>query len=368
MNLVEKIVALSLSLSIFLSGCTIKPDSNLQKSVQNTFEETSTPSKESVSEQPEEQPPTKSNSEIDLNEIKPNEAGQIMVLMYHNISQTEGEWARTPENLRKDLETLYDKGYRPISLFDYVSGNINTEAGFTPVVLTFDDGNVNNFEMIKNDNGEWIINPDCAVAILEEFNREHPDFPLEATFFVNDNIPFGQAEHLFYKLNYILEKGMDIGNHTVTHVNFTNADAHRIQKEVSGIVKMLDKYLPDYEVNTLALPFGSRPKNKDLYSYLAEGSYEGISYKNVAVLNVGWDPDKSPYHKDFNPLAIHRVRASQLEKFVQDVGMYSWIERFEKGSIQKFISDGDPDTVTIPEKYKDKIDINKVGSKTIRTY
>ena len=43
-------------------------------------------------------------SEIDLG-LKPNEAGKIMVLMYHNIGEPEAEWVRTPANFRKDLET-----------------------------------------------------------------------------------------------------------------------------------------------------------------------------------------------------------------------------------------------------------------------
>jgi len=304
---------------------------------------------------------------IDLSKVKPNETGKIMILMYHGITEPEAEWVRTPDNFRKDLQTLYDKGYRPISLQDYVSGNITTDAGYTPVVLTFDDGLKNNFELIKNAQGEWVINPDCAVAILVEFHCERPDFPLEATFFVNNNTPFGQAEQLAYKLQYIVEKGMDIGNHTNTHVDFAKTDAPRIQKEIAGVVGMVGEYLPDYDINTLALPFGSRPADKELYSYLEQGSYEGTSYKNNAILNVGWDPDNSPYHKDFNPLVIHRIRASEIQEYVQHVGMYDWLKKFDKGSLSRFVSDGDADIVTVPEAYKDQLDENKVG-KVVKTY
>ena len=306
--------------------------------------------------------------EIDIQALKPNEAGQIMVLMYHHIAEPEAEWVRTPENFRKDLQVLYEKGYRPISLNDYALGNITTEAGYTPVVLTFDDGRQNNFNMIENEKGDWIIDPDCAVAILEEFHTAHQDFPLEATFFVNNNVPFGQQEHLEFKLKYIIDKGMDIGNHTATHVDFTKVDAPRIQKELAGIVELIERYLPEYQVNTLALPFGSRPKEKDLYQYLEIGIHEGFEYKNNAILNVGWDPYKSPYHREFNPLAIHRIRASELQKFVQGVGMYDWLDQFDKGSRTKYISDGDPHTVTIPESFIDAIEPQRIGEREIRTY
>ena len=153
-----------------------------------------------------------------------------------------------------------------------------------------------------------------------------------------------------------------------THVNFSTADASRIQKEIVGVVKMVGEYLPDYEINTLALPFGSRPKDKELYTYLEQGSYEGTSYKNIAILNVGWDPDKSPYHQDFNPFAIHRIRASEIQKYVQHVGMYDWLEKFDKGSLTRFVSDGDADTVTVPEDYKEQLAEQKIGKRTLKTY
>lgn len=358
----KKFVALFMATMLLAAGCSSSASQNPAKNMEQPGmqgEDTGSPQQET---------PVEEKKEIDLQVIKPNEAGQIMVLMYHHIAEPEAEWTRTPDNFRRDLQTLYEKGYRPISLKDYVTGNITTEAGYTPVVLTFDDGWQNNFNLIQNGRGEWIVDPDSAVGILEKFHEEHPDFPLEAVFFVNDNIPFGQKEHLEYKLKYIVEKGMDIGNHTVTHADFTKADAARIQKELAGIVKMVRGYLPDYEVNTLALPFGSRPKDKSLYPYLEAGNYEGVDYRNIAVLNVGWDPDKSPYHKDFNPLAIHRIRASELEKYVKNVGLYDWLDLFDKGSRTRFISDGDPNAITIPENFKEAIDPAKVGNRELKTY
>ena len=80
---------------------------------------------------------------------KPNELGDIIILMYHEIGSPEGEWRRTPENFRRDLQTLYGLGYRAVSLQDVVNGRIDIPAGTSPVVLTFDDGNKGNFNYLK---------------------------------------------------------------------------------------------------------------------------------------------------------------------------------------------------------------------------
>ncbi len=375
MTLRKKTVILLAALTIVISGCSnqavvyIDNEEKSEVISEKVYEEHREEEEENIGNNNEINVDLKTEvKKIDLQEVKPNEAGQIMVLMYHHISEPEAEWTRTPENFRKDLKYLYESGYRPISLRDYALGNITTEAGYTPVVLTFDDGRQNNFNMIQNVNEEWVIDPDSAVGILVDFHEKNPDFPLEATFFVNDNIPFGQNEHLKYKLNYIIEKGMDIGNHTATHVDFTNSNEERIQKELAGIIKLINEHSPDYEVNTLALPFGSRPKDKSLTNYLNNGEYEGIEYENNAILNVGWDPYKSPYHKDFDSLSIHRIRASEIQKYVQGVGMYDWIERFEKGERTKFVSDGDPNIVTVPLNFEEVIDKEKVKDKQIRTY
>ena len=38
--------------------------------------------------------------------LAPNELGRVMILEYHKIDYPENRWTRTPENFRRDLETL----------------------------------------------------------------------------------------------------------------------------------------------------------------------------------------------------------------------------------------------------------------------
>ena len=287
--------------------------------------------------------------EIDLS-LMPNEAGKIMVLMYHNIGEEEDEWVRTPENFKRDLLTLYEKGYRPISLRDYVNGNIETPEGLTPIVLTFDDGNKNNFQYLEDNT----IDKNSAVGILLDFNKEYPDFNGTATFFLND-LPFGQKGQESDKINFLIENGMDIGNHSRTHANFTNISKEDLEEEIGGQAQYLEGFIRDksYSVDTLALPFGIRPKDESLRGLLTEGSYNGINYKNIAILNVGWNPGFSPYDTRFDFESIPRIRASEMK--VDNVGMYNYIEYFDNNPGERFISDGYAEIITVPEEKADFI-------------
>lgn len=367
-----KFISIALILLLLSTGCVGNTNKTSADNTQVPEEQTQQNNAGMVDSDENEQGEVKEESsdvdpkeKIDLS-LKPNEAGQIMVLMYHNIGGEEAEWVRTPENFKKDLKTLYEKGYRPISLADFVNNNINVDAGLTPVVITFDDGNQNNFNIIEKD-GEKIVDPNSAVGILEEFNKAHPDFPLKATFFVFGSNPFRQPELLEYKLNYLVEKGFDIGNHTLEHNDMSKInDANKIQKVIGQQAAFLESYIPGYKINTYALSYGARPKDKALYPYLQKGEYEEKPYDNIAVLNVGWDPNVSPIDKAFDPYAIHRVRASETK--VDGVGMYDWLAVLDKNPERRYISDGNPDIVTVPKKFEEKVDKDKLGDKELYIY
>ena len=82
--------------------------------------------------------------------------------MYHGIENVESTeyvggnvdkdgYNRTVEAFKNDLEFYYKEGYRMVRLEDYVNGKITTELGKSPIILTFDDGNKNNFNVLGKD-------------------------------------------------------------------------------------------------------------------------------------------------------------------------------------------------------------------------
>jgi len=295
--------------------------------------------------------------EKELSEIKANEAGKIMILMYHVIGASkESDWAQTAENFKRDLETLYEQGYSLISLNDYLDNNIQTPAGKTPIIMTFDDGSVGHFRYIIDEDGTKKIDSQCAVGILLEFEKSHLEFGHTATFYVNNDPPFGQGNYWKEKLQKLVALGFDVGNHTMTHAKLSKLTSDSVQKELAGLAKIVEETVPNYKVNSLALPYGLSPKE---YNFALQGSYDGYSYENKAVLKVGARPALSPVVKGFDPTKLPRVQASTGE-------LFKWLEYFKNNPDQRYISDGNPKTIAIPEENKELLDISKLQDKTIK--
>ena len=358
----KKNILLVLSLFIMISFTACKSDVSKNEEGSGTDGNEETANVEEVEKEEE----VDSKEKVDLS-LKPNEAGQAMVLMYHNIGEEEEEWTRTPENFKNDLKNLYDRGYRAVSLEDYVNNTMDVEAGKTPVVITFDDGNENNFRMIQDAGGKDIIDPNSAVGILEDFKKEYPDFNTTASFYVFGENMFRQPEHLDYKLNYLVDNGYDIGNHTLDHRSMKKADGSEyIQEGLGKQVELINAVIPEYEVNTYALCYGERPNDDELTALLQEGQYGDVDYKNVAILNVGWDPVHSPVTSEFNPLSIPRIRASEIK--VDNVGMYNWMDFLDQNPSKRYISDGVEGVTTVPKSLEDTIDSEKLGDSELYIY
>lgn len=305
-----------------------------------------------------------SKGSIDYKEYSVNELGDVPIMMYHGIVNMKNDdteyiggnvdsdgYTRTIEAFRSDLEFYYNEGYRMIRLSDYVDGNIDVELGKSPIILTFDDGNKNNFNVLgRDDSGELIIDPECAVGILEEFKKKYPDYNVTATFFVNSSL-FEQKEYNEEILNWLVNNGYDIGNHTKGHIDFTNIDSSRTMEEVGGLYNMLEDIIPGKYVNILALPFGSPYKREHSnYSYILNGSYNNKEYNTKAALRVGWESEVSCYHKDFDPTFLKRIRAYDNNGEEFDIEM-----NFKLLDNTRYVSDGIIDTIVIREEDKDKV-------------
>ncbi|MGE4284635.1 MAG: polysaccharide deacetylase family protein [Clostridia bacterium] len=362
-----EVIIFALIIAIFAASCTVKqppvsPDLGLEQQDDDKDKDI-----EEDIPQDEQQPIQNSEEEkeehraIDYKEVKPNEMGEIMVIMYHYFGDKEQEFTRTFDNFKKDLSVLYEKGYRLISLDDFMNNNINIPAGTTPVIFTFDDAPASEFSLVEKD-GKLEVDPNTAVGTMVDFNKMHPDFGLEGTFYINETAFAGSKGTERERLQYLIDLGMDIGNHTFGHTNLAKANTDVIQKVIGSHVKKMKEYFPDYKQTSLALPFGEY-KNST-FDYIVQGQYEGVEYKNDSILLVGWKPSPPPAHKNLNPLKILRVRAGEGKEH----DMYYYLEYFEKNPGMRYVSDGDAETICIPEKNQGQINLDKVGSKKIVTY
>ena len=287
-----------------------------------------------------------------------NELGRVPVMMYHGIvnkkssetSYTGGNvdkdgYNRTVEAFKEDLEFYYQNGYRMIRAIDYVNGIIDVPYGKSPIVLTFDDGSANNIKVngVTLD-GEIIIDENSAVGVLESFKKKYPDFNVTATFFVNGSL-FQQSEYNEKILKWLVENGYDIGNHTKTHVNFSDASTNESEEEVGFVYNKLDAIIPDKYVKLVALPFGSPYKKTHAnFSHIINSNYNGINYETVSTFRVGWMPDYSPFSKDFDKEFIMRVRA--YDNNGVDFDIEASFRILEKN---RYVSDGNVDTIVIKE-------------------
>ena len=281
--------------------------------------------------------------------LPPNELGRVMILEYHKIDYPEERWTRTPENFRRDLETLYARGYRLASLTALLEGKVTVPAGTTPVVLTFDDSSPGQFRYLEKDGG-LVIDPKSGVGILESFIRERPDFGRAATFYVlpgasRPNRLFDQPQYETQKLRYLVEQGYEIGNHTLWHANLGKYPEPTVRAQIGEAQVWIQRHVPDYRTRTIALPHGVYPKD---VSWVVSGTAKGTTYRHDAILMVAGGAAPSPFSRNFDPLRLPRIQAVD-----RDFGY--WLGYFDKNPHERFVSDGNPTAITVPPASRDRL-------------
>jgi peptidoglycan/xylan/chitin deacetylase (PgdA/CDA1 family) len=281
-----------------------------------------------------------------------NELGRFMILEYHRIDYPEERWTRTPENFRRDLETLYARGYRLQSLTALLDGRITVPAGTTPVVLTFDDSSPGQFRYVER-SGTVEIDPKSGVGVLEAFLKEKPDFGRAGTFFVlpgasKPNRLFDQPDHAGRKLRWLVDNGYEIGNHTLWHANLGKYDEAVVRAQLAEAQVWVQRHVPEYRLRTLALPHGVYPRD---LGWAVSGNAKGTAYRHEAILMVAGGAAPSPFSVKFDPLRLQRIQAVERD-------LKEWFTHFEKNPADRFVSDGDPATVTIPASLRERLKPN----------
>ena len=185
-----------------------------------------------------------------------------IIIAYHNFDNKEGsKYSVRPENFRRHLEALWKNKFSTVLLSDYIKGTALIPKDEKPVGITIDEGNQSQFDYVfDSKTDKWVLNPNCAFAILVDFGKKHPEFGCHATFFIDSgDIPFGQEQFVKKKLEEILAAGMEIQN----------------PKEVGKSM-----------------------------------TYNGRDYENKAIdYYEGFTTCPSPFSKKFNPRKIPRIEA-----------------------------------------------------------
>ena len=259
-----------------------------------------------------------------------NELNSVPIMMYHRIyditndetdytggNVDEDGYNRTWEAFENDLESYYAMGYRCMRLTDYIDGNIDVPFGYSPVILTFDDGRSETAIDGFDEDGNPIFKPHSALGVLEKIKKKYPDFNVTATFFLNEFIfdDIDSYEDKVKVLKWMVNNGYDIGNHTMDHPMLEDCTAEEIEYQVGGIYKMLEELIPGQYVNIVALPYGA-PTNVQAdpkYEKILSGTYDGMPYTTKATLLCSWTRQYSPFVTEWDPTYIRRIRAYDKE-------------------------------------------------------
>lgn len=280
-------------------------------------------------------------------ELQPNELGKIPILTYHKIADENTEYTRSREGYANDLVLLKKHGFYPVSLAELRTGKITTPKGKIPVLITYDDSSETHFKYEEDGS----LTPGCAVEIMDSFQKKNADFPLRGVFFVlpkaaYPNNFFGQTEFIAKKMKYLLSKGFEIGSHTLWHANLKKY-RDKIEEQLGLGTYEIQKYLKDYPVYAFALPYGIFPAKND-EARLRSGTFNGHKYKHEMIFDYSNGLSHSVYDVKFDTYHIRRLHGNEK----------TLAKLFKQAQTKKeifFISDGDPNTVTVNKSEVDRV-------------
>ncbi|HJQ21626.1 MAG TPA: polysaccharide deacetylase family protein [Gemmatimonadaceae bacterium] len=255
-----------------------------------------------------------------------NRLGRIPVLEYHVVGDsTRGQFIISRDKFEQDLQLLYDRGYRPITVSQLLDKDFrDVPAGMSPVVFTFDDASPEQFSYVEQ-NGKLEIDPKTVIGMWVAFNQKHPDWKNRATFCL---LPAAQAGHAFFgdnpkyrgqkkewrflKVKWLADNGFELCNHTLWHAQLNKYPDAFVQEQIARGAMAIDSAVPGYKIRTFALPQGLWPKNRALAwrgSWTDPKSGKTVNYAYETVLEVSGGPVRSPFDPQFDKTKITRLIA-----------------------------------------------------------
>lgn len=168
---------------------------------------------------------------------------RVPILMYHYIrdyaDRTDDplgvQLSVAPDTLSSQLDALVAEGYHTISLSELAEGKF----GAKPVILTFDDGYADAYKK--------------ALPVLVAHN-------MKATFFIVGDFVGRKGFMTREQVTKLKEAGMEIGGHTMSHVNLANQTRENAYTQISNSLVETEYVFSypsgQYKAETVELAYG----------------------------------------------------------------------------------------------------------------
>jgi peptidoglycan/xylan/chitin deacetylase (PgdA/CDA1 family) len=218
--------------------------------------------------------------------------GSIPILMYHYVRVVDRgvdplgyELSVTPDNFAQHLAWLHDNGYTTVRM-DQLTRCLRSAATCPAksVALTFDDGYEDAYT--------------SALPLLQQYG-------FTATFYIISG-RVGQPGYMSWaQIGAVRDAGMEIGAHSVTHLNLTDLDMGMVASEVTQSKHDLEQAL-GITVTSFCYPAGR-------YNAAIEEQVRAAGYTNATTTR--WDSNWS------DVFALPRRRISGDV----DGGSFAWI-------------------------------------------
>jgi len=187
---------------------------------------------------------------------------RLRVLMYHSVSGNGCRDGLTVDNgqLEQHFRYLLTEGYTPILLSDLLEGYTNnTSLPENPVLITFDDGYRNNYEI--------------AYPLAEKYQVKMNLF-LVPSFIIQGRYK-GQPTIGLEDIRRMDPGLVEIGLHSFGHRNYSLMDPAEIEKDLDNCFMAFRHMDIDYQP-CLAYPYGAWPKGPDQDLFLRILQAKGI--------------------------------------------------------------------------------------------
>ena len=205
---------------------------------------------------------------------------KVLVLNYHQVGNNFIALCVPTQVFDEQMAYLKDNGYvtiTPEELYEGINGNLILPE--RPLIITFDDGYVDNYTN--------------AMPILKKYG-------MRATIFVVPGFTGVQSNYLTWEQLKEMEKnGFNIQSHTLNHRALEELPDDEIRAELLNSKKMLEEHL-GHSVDFLAYPTGT-------YNLHIAGIAKAVGYKAAFTIKYG-NVDKGS-----NVYALERVPIFQTE-------------------------------------------------------